>query len=204
MKISKEKQRLYSKIVEEGFVNSKKVLNAFLEIKREDFAPYNDLKTVYQDSPLPIGYGQTISQPTTVLLMTQWLDLSPGLNILEVGTGSGYQAAIISKIIGPKGKLTTLEIVPKLFNQAKEKLKKFRNVYPILANAKYGWKKNAPYDRIIFTAAPKIPPIHLLKQLKKRGVLLVPVGEYGIQDMLSIDKNKNIKNLGHFSFVPLQ
>jgi len=196
-------------------ITDKQVLEAFKKVKRENFIPKNLKDYAYLDKPLPIGFGQTISQPTTIAIMTQALELKPGMKVLEIGTGSGYQAAILACIVGNKrekgkaGKVISIEIIPELTEYAKENLKKEKitNTKVFHSDGSLGYKKEAPYDRIIVTAAcPKIPK-SLLKQLKNNGILVAPVG-YPSQNMMKIKKDKTGKqttteNLGEFIFVPL-
>ena len=143
--------------------------------------------------------------------MTQALELKARQKVLEIGTGSGYQAALIAYIIGSKGKVLTTEIVPELAEFAKANLKKakIKNVTVMQIDGSLGYEKEAPYDRIMITAAsPKVPE-HLLKQLKDKGILVVPVGDLYGQEMLRIRKAKGkgkvkSESLGRFAFVPLK
>ena len=192
---------LYSKTI-----TDRKVINAFKKIPRENFLPKPLKEYAYDDRPLPILKQQTISQPTTIMIMTQALDLKKGQKVLEVGTGSGYQAALISELIGKNGKLYTLEIIKELVKFSKENLKNLKNVKVIKGDGSIGYKKEAPYDKIIVTAAtPKIPK-QLIKQLKINGILVVPVGNIYSQRMLKIIKKDKLikKDLGEFVFVPLK
>ncbi len=191
-------------------ITDRKVLDAFQKVERENFISEHLEKEAYADVPLPIGYGQTISQPTTIALMTEALELKKGLKVLEVGTGSGYQAALIANIIGGKGKVITTEIIPQLAEFARANLKKAKimNVIVLEKDGSQGHKEEAPYDRIIVTAAAPEVPKHLLEQLKEKGILLAPVGDLYNQEMLKVRKLKNGKtkteNLGDFVFVPLR
>ena len=189
-------------------ITDKKIITAFKKILRENFLPEDLKKQSYDDYPLPIGYNQTVSQPTTIMIMLQALELKKTDKVLEVGTGSGYNAALISNIL-KQGKLYTTEIIPELAESAKltlEKLK-IKNVEVIKTDGSKGHKEKSPYDKIIVTAAcPKIPNI-LIKQLKIDGILIAPIGPLYNQQMLKIIKRPNkleIKNLGNFIFVPLQ
>jgi len=192
-----------------GLIKDKNVLSAFEKVKREDFVMGGDEHSAYADYPLPIHAGQTISQPTTVVMMTQALELKKGDNVLEVGTGSGYQAAIIASIVGSKGKVITTEVIPDLVKFAKANLKKakIKNVIVVETDGSQGYEKEAPYDAIIVTAAAPAIPKKLVSQLKQGRTLVVPVGSLYMQEMVKIKKLKqdiDIKSLGHFAFVPLK
>lgn len=189
-------------------IKDKKVIDAFDSVPREMFILDDYSDEAYGDYPLPIGHNQTISQPTTIMIMTQALELKYGQKVLEVGAGSGYQAAIIAKIIGEKGKVFTTEIIPELVEFARNNLKKCNidNVEVIKADGSSGYKKQGPYDRIIVTAAcPKIPD-QLIEQLKENGIIIAPVGPLYGQSMIKAIKKKGrleTVNLGFFIFVPL-
>src|SRR3990167_4740201 len=159
-----------------GFTDAE--LNAFREVNREDFIPQELKSEAYNDMPLPLLRGKTISQPTTVMIMTHALELQPGEKVFEIGTGSGYQAAIIAKIIGPKGKVITTEVVPELVHFAKQNLKKagIKNIFVYEEDGSKGIPSEAPFDKIIITAACKEFPKELLDQLKPNGVIIGPVG----------------------------
>ena len=184
-------------------------LKAFNEIKREDFVP-NDIKErAYEDIPLPILRGKTISQPTTVMLMTHALELKEGETVFEVGTGSGYQAAIITKIVGQKGKVISTEVIPELVSFAKQNLSKagIKNAEIYEDNGSKGMKETAPFDKIIITAACKEFPNPLLEQLKPEGIIVGPVGDAYEQEMVRGRKDKKgkleLEFLGQFLFSPL-
>ncbi len=183
---------------------SEEVLSAFKKVKREDFVLPRYKEIAYKDIPLEIISGQTISQPSTVILMTNALEVKKGMKILEVGAGSGYQAALLSKLVGSKGKIFSIEINKELVEFAKKNLKKakIKNVDVIHGDGSLGYDKEAFYDRIIITAACPVIPSFVNKQLKKNGVAVLPVGS-GIQRMIKI-KNMRIADLGDFVFVPLR
>lgn len=189
-------------------VTDERVITAFKKIPRENFLPEDLKKQSYDDNPLPIGYNQTVSQPTTIMIMLQSLELKKTDKVLEIGTGSGYNAALISYIL-KQGKLYTTEIIPELAESAKHNLEKLKinNIEVIKTDGSKGYKEAAPYDKIILTAAcPKIPKV-LIKQLKINGILVAPVGPLYNQEMLKVIKRANkleIKSLGNFIFVPLQ
>ena len=196
-----QKSTLIKHWQEKCLIKDNLVLEAFKKVKRENFVLKQYRKQAYEDVPLPLGFKATISQPTTVLIMTQ------DNKILEIGTASGYQAALLSVLVGDKGKIYTTEIVPELVEFARKNLKKFKNVEVIHTDGSKGYKKEAPYDAIIFTVAvPKIENI-ILEQLKDPGICLAPVGDKELQELFKIKKeNLQLKkeSLGYFQFVPLQ
>lgn len=187
-------------------ITDPRLITAFKKIPREDFLPPELKHEAYNDNPLPIGYNQTISQPTTIFIMLQALELKKTDNILEIGTGSGYNAALISHMV-KQGKVYTTEIIPELVESAKTKLEKYSNIEVIKTDGSKGYKEAAPFDKIIITAAcPKIPNL-LIKQLKLNGILVAPIGPLYNQEMLKIINRQNkleIQNLGNFIFVPMQ
>lgn len=194
------KQTLFDHL--KTIISQQEVLEAFQAIPREDFVPKAYRDSSYLDIALPVGKGQTISQPTTVLLMTSYLQVQPGQNILEIGTGSGYQAALLSHLVGPKGKVITTEIIESLYRSGKQHLARYKNVQVLHVDGSQGYKPEAPYDRIMMTAASPKTPLHLLSQLKQDGFLLAPVG-ISPQRMMRFDKQGKIEDLGSFLFVPL-
>lgn len=184
-------------------------LKAFSEINRENFIPENLKDAAYHDMPLPLLRGKTISQPTTVMLMTHALELEPEEKVFEIGTGSGYQSAIIAKIVGPKGKVITTEVVPELVSFAKQNLKKAKisNVFVYEEDGSNGMPSEAPFDKIIITAACKEFPKPLLEQLKPEGIIVGPVGNNYEQEMVRGIKDKGghlqLDFLGQFLFTPM-
>ncbi len=185
---------------------SKKVIEAFKQVQREEFVLPEYREMAYEDSALPIIAGQTISQPSTVVLMLDALEVKEGMKVLEIGAGSGYNAALLSKIAG---KVYSIERIEDLAEFAKKNLKKagIKNATVIHADGKKGYSKEAPYDRIIVTAAAEKIPEVLLKQLKDNGVLLMPVGpEYGQELIRARRKGKDYlyEKLGGYVFVPLR
>ena len=203
------KEHLIEHWISSGIVKDKRVIGAFKKVPRENFIKKEHLDEVYGDYPLAIGEGQTISQPTTVMIMTQALELKIGGKVLEVGTGSGYQAAIIANIVGKKGKVISTEISDKLVEFAKTNIKKLdiKNIKIIKLDGSKGYEEEAPYDRIIITAAcPRIPK-PLISQLKENGIIVAPVGNMLEQVMIKArKKGKDLveENLGAFQFVPLK
>lgn len=187
-------------------ITDKKVLEAFKKVKREDFVLKNYTKRAYEDIPLPIGFNATVSQPTTVLIMTQALEVEESNKILEIGTGSGYQAALLS-LLAKKGKIYSTEIIQELAEFSRNNLKNYKNVSIIETDGSKGYKKHALYDRIIITAAlPKIENF-ILDQLRDPGILLAPIGDKYSQELIKIKKQDlQIKkeSLGYFQFVLLK
>jgi len=187
-------------------ITDRSVLDAFKKVPRENFVlpRYKDM--AYDDAALPLNEGQTISQPTTVVTMLQALELKQGMKVLEIGAGSGYNAALMSKMVGPKGTVITTEIILKVAALARKNLKGYDNVKVMAVDASKGYGKESPYDRIICTAAA--PGIHenLVKQLKEGGIIVIPVGPKFGQEMIKAKKvNGELqkKELGEFVFVPL-
>jgi len=183
------------------------VLKAMRKVPRHLFIPPGRRMFAYRDSPVPIGYGQTISQPYIVALMTQVLGLQPGMKVLEVGTGSGYQAAILAEITPH---VFSMEIIDPLYSAAKDRLEKmgYESITLLNGDGYYGMEDHAPFDRIIVTCAALHIPPPLFKQLKPSGRMIIPVGgRYEIQRLLLVRKGKDGKrrsrSLGPVRFVPL-
>ena len=154
-----------------------RIMQIMAIVPRHEFVPENEKPYAYDNTPLPIGYGQTISQPYIVAIMTDLLQLSPTSRVLELGTGSGYQAAILSGLVK---EVFSIEIVKALGDQAKQRLKKlgYDNVTVKIGDGYYGWEDKAPFDAIIVTAAaPHIPP-SLIEQLKIGGRMIIPIGQF--------------------------
>jgi protein-L-isoaspartate(D-aspartate) O-methyltransferase len=169
-------------------VKDPSVLRALREVPRHLFVPPASREHAYEDRPLPIGYGQTISQPFIVAYMTEALGIRPTDRVLEIGTGSGYQAAILGRLAR---EVWTIEIVPELGTRAATLLKdlKYTNVTVRVGDGYGGWAERAPFDRIIVTAAPDHVPEPLLQQLATGGRMVIPVGQQGgIQELLVIEK----------------
>ena len=170
-----ERSRMVDEQLRARDIRSAPVLDTMLNVPRHLFVPEPQRGRAYNDSPLPIGYDQTISQPYIVAFMTQALNLDPGHRVLEIGTGSGYQAAVLSALAK---EVFTIEIVAPLAERARETLTRlgYRNVQVRTGNGYLGWPEHAPYDRIMVTAAPDEVPAELVQQLKIGGLMAIPVG----------------------------
>jgi protein-L-isoaspartate(D-aspartate) O-methyltransferase len=156
-------------------IRDPRVIEAMLEVPRHRFVPEPVRDRAYADSPLPIGDGQTISQPYIVAFMSEALEVASGHRVLEIGTGSGYQAAVLARLAG---QVYTIEIIPALADSARQTLAAlgYRNVEVRTGNGFLGWPEHAPYDRIMVTAAPETVPPALLQQLRVGGLMAIPVG----------------------------
>jgi len=186
-------------------INDPKTLSAMSKVPRHKFVPTDMQKYAYMDGAVAIGYGQTISQPFMVAFMTKDLQLKKNDKVLEIGTGSGYQAAILSKIVKI---VYTIEIIPELGKAAKNRFNNlgYDNIHVKLGDGYYGWKEKGPFDAIIVTAAAeKIPP-PLIEQLKEGGRMLIPIGKpLSVQQLIRVEKKENSTNtqsLMGVRFVP--
>ncbi len=196
-----ERRRLVERLRMEGYIHSEKVYKAMLRVPRELFVPepYRDL--AYIDRPLPIGHGQTISAPSIVAYMTELLDPDVGLKVLEVGTGSGYQAAVLAEIVAPSdaprdtwGHVYSIERIPELAEQARKNLERagyIDRVTVIVGDGARGYPEEAPYPRIMVTAAAPRIPEPLLEQLEPGGRLVAPVGDYYEQVLYLVIKTRD-------------
>jgi len=186
-------------------VTAPEVLDAMNTVPRHSFVPSDYLDQAYEDHPLPIGYGQTISQPYIVALMTEKLKVKRGDKVLEIGTGSGYQAAVLAHL---GLEVYSVEIIPELARAADERLRQLGYAVSVKQGDGYlGWEEHAPYDAIIVTAAPDHVPQPLVKQLKDGGRLVIPVGPQGSwQTLWQFTRKGNdlqAVDLGGVAFVPL-
>lgn len=183
------------------------VLESIGKVPRHEFVPEDEKPYAYENRPLPIGSGQTISQPYIVAIMTDLLKISSNSKVLELGTGSGYQAAILSGLVD---QVYSIEIIKSLGKQAKERLKRlgYDNVAVRIGDGYYGWEEHGPFDAIIVTAAGSHIPPPLIKQLKPGGRMVIPVGSrFMTQQLLLVVKDKNDKittrQILPVRFVPL-
>lgn len=169
-------------------VRDSATLAALRKVPRHSFVPPEQIDNAYDDRPLAIGYGQTISQPYIVGYMTEIIKPKAGQKVLEIGTGSGYQAAVLAEIVS---KVYTIEIVEELGKEATARLKKlgYKNIEVKTADGYYGWKEHAPFDAIVVTAAAEFIPPPLKEQLKDGGRMIIPVGSpYMTQQLMLIEK----------------
>jgi protein-L-isoaspartate(D-aspartate) O-methyltransferase len=187
-------------------ITDERVLAAMGRVPRHEFVPGDVLAYAYEDHPLPIGYGQTISQPYIVALMTQLVAPQPGKKVLEIGTGSGYQAAVLAELTD---QVYTIEIIPELAGQAEATLKRlgYDKIVVKQADGYWGWAEQAPFDAILVTAAPDHVPQPLVKQLAEGGVMVIPVGPPGGYQSLWVLERHGEEiirtNRGPVRFVPL-
>jgi protein-L-isoaspartate(D-aspartate) O-methyltransferase len=185
-------------------INDPAVLAALRKVPRHLFIPEDYRREAYEDYPLPIGEGQTISQPYIVALMTQMLDIKPGCKVLEIGTGSGYQAAVLAEM---GADVYTIEILPALAEQARDRLHRlgYDGVHVLVGDGYRGYLAAAPFDAIIVTAAPEKIPQPLVDQLKVGGRLVVPIGKY-TQELKLVRKEGNgttTEDMLPVRFVPM-
>jgi protein-L-isoaspartate(D-aspartate) O-methyltransferase len=200
--------RALADFLERQGIRDRRVLEAIAQLNRADFVPELARYAAGQDSPLPIGHGQTISQPYVVAIMSQALELKGDERVLEVGTGSGYQTAVLAHLCR---EVYSVEIVPSLAESARELLERlgFENVHLLQGDGSLGWPEEAPFDAIIGTAAPESVPPKLLGQLKPGGRMVMPVGpEGGAQELLRITRGEaggipRVEHLLPVRFVPM-
>jgi len=200
-----ENKKMIAKQIKGRGIRSARVLSAFADVPRHKFVPEKYVEEAYQDHPLPIGYGQTISQPYIVALMTSRLQLQGDEKVLEIGTGSGYQTALLAKLADHVVSIERIGILSKLAQDHLDALG-ITNVKLIVGDGSLGWKQGGPYDRIILTAGAPFVPEQLLEQVREGGFLMAPVGSRWRQ-MLEIWKKKDDafekKEILPVVFVPL-
>lgn len=196
--------RMVSEQIERRGIHEPSLLEVLRSVPRHDFVPQESLDLAYADRPLPIGYRQTISQPYIVALMTELLKLTGDECVLEVGTGSGYQAAILSKLAR---EVHSVEFVPELVENARGNLSDYENVTVHLGDGSLGWPEAAPYDGILVAAAAPKTPQRLLEQLADGGHLVLPVGGRTMQVLEVWTRNGNAyttDSVTSVAFVPLR
>lgn len=201
----KAREEMVEEQIEGRGISDQQVLSAMVRVPRHRFVPRDYLSQAYEDHPLPIGHGQTISQPYIVALMTQFLELEPGAKVLEIGTGSGYQAAILAEL---SDQVYTVEVIEPLREQAAATLEELGyEVRSRLGDGYYGWPEHAPFDAIIVTCAPDHVPHPLTQQLRDGGRLVIPVGPPGCYQTLWLIEREGEQfrstNLGGVIFVPM-
>ena len=169
-----------------------RVLRAMTKVPRHEFVPAEVQPYAYVDTPLPIGFGKTISQPFMVAVMTDLLELKRDDVVLEIGTGLGYQSAVLAELAG---RVYSVEIIDELAQRAVQRLKRqgYTNVEVRVANGYLGWPEHAPFDKVIVTAAPDLIPAPLINQLKSGGRMVIPVGLPDAQQLLVAEKDRNGK-----------
>ena len=208
MKFDEERKKMVEKLVYFGYLKNKAVIEAMEKVPRHLFVPPDLQEEAYDDRPLPIGEGQTISAPHMVAMMCEALELEENNKVLEVGAGSGYHACVIAHVV-KKGKVIAIERIKKLAEKAEENMKRAgcERIKIVTGDGTKGYAEEAPYDRILVTAAAPEIPQPLITQLKPGGILLIPVGSRFSQDLLRIRKISEDKitkeNLGGVVFVPL-
>ena len=186
-------------------IKDPRILEAFLKVPRHLFTPDNEISQAYEDHPLSIGLGQTISQPYMVAYMLDKLELTGEEKVLEIGTGSGYQTALLDQLVK---QVYTVERLPELLNSAKEKLQRlgYKNIIYNVGDGSLGWPEFAPYDRIIVSAASPAIPDDYNKQLRDKGILVIPVGDKYVQELIQARKKGNdwqLQSYGSCVFVKL-
>ncbi len=201
-----KREKMVEKQISSRGVADEKVLNAMLKVERHLFVPTDYMPNAYEDSPLPISEGQTISQPYIVALMTELLILDKDKKVLEIGTGSGYQAAILAELAG---EVYTIELIESLGKKANELLSElnYTNIHVKIGDGHKGWPENAPFDRIIVTCSPTKIPEPLQEQLAEGGIMVIPVGEHYVQELVVITKKDGKlkqKGVAGVRFVPMK
>ncbi|HSW54805.1 MAG TPA: protein-L-isoaspartate(D-aspartate) O-methyltransferase [Ignavibacteriaceae bacterium] len=183
------REKMVEDQIESRGISNQPTLDAMKKVPRHKFVPPNNIERAYNDSPLPIGYGQTISQPYIVAYMTAVIDPKPGQKVLEIGTGSGYQAAVLAEIVDS---VYTIEIISELYSSSSKSLNElgYKNVFCKNADGYYGWEDAAPFDAIVVTAAAEHIPPPLIKQLKDGGKMIIPVGSPFLnQTLILVEKD---------------
>ena len=202
----RERERMVRQDLEQRGIQEQRVLKAMREVPRHSFVPEDIRFLAYADRPLPIGLGQTISQPYVVALMTELLGLQPGMKVLEIGTGSAYQAAILAAM---DVEVYSIEIIPQLARQAQARLQTLKIPVSVKnADGYFGWPEHSPFDRIIITAAANHIPRPLLNQLKPGGKLLLPLGRIRFYQTLTMvtmeqDGKTSVEHFIDVRFVPM-
>ena len=205
------REQLVQYMLTTGAIKSTSVKNAFLNVKRENFMPVHLQNAAYADEAMAIGYGQTISQPSTIAAMLELLQIQEGNKVLESGAGSAYVLALLAELAGKKGKIYGIEILPELKQRAEQTLKKcdYKNIKLKVGDGSLGWKEKAPFERILLSAACPYVPKPLIEQVAETGRIVAPVGDKFTQMRHELKKIKGqvIKEEfleNYFAFVPLR
>jgi protein-L-isoaspartate(D-aspartate) O-methyltransferase len=202
------KDELIKELISGDFLKTPRIIDAFKLVDRIDFVPSEFKDAAYINEPLPIGYGQTISQPLTVAFMLECLSPKPGDRILDIGAGSGWQSALLAQIVGETGKVIAMERIPELAKTARENISKYnfisKNIVEVIEdNGSQGYGKLSPYDKIIAAAAASDLPLAWKKQLKINGRIVAPI-KNSIIVVNKVEKDRfETKEYFGFSFVPL-
>ncbi|MEK6917606.1 MAG: protein-L-isoaspartate O-methyltransferase [Nanoarchaeota archaeon] len=198
-----EKTELLASLKKQGF--SEKIINAFAAVDRKNFIPPLIKFLAYDDNALPIGHGQTISQPHTIAVMLDLLHLKKDQKVLEVGCGSGYVLALMSEIVSENGKVYGLEIIRDLVERSKKPLYKYQNVQALYGDGRFGMHEKAPFDRILISAALTTIPEYLVNQLNNDGIIVAPIGNESMQSLVAYKKSEDglsiIEQVPGFAFV---
>ncbi len=199
------KNQLLESLKKQGF--SEKIINAFSKVKRENFISKNLEERAYENIPLAIGKGATISQPYTIATMLNMLNLKLGQKVLEIGSGCGYVLALISEIIGNTGQVYGIEVIKDLAEKSKKNISNYKNIQIYNKNGRFGLKEKALFDRILISAGSKEISKELLFELKNNGILVAPIGSRHMQSLVAIKRNQNkfkiISSKSGFIFVEL-
>ncbi|HHN48187.1 MAG TPA: protein-L-isoaspartate(D-aspartate) O-methyltransferase [Bacteroidales bacterium] len=200
-----EREGMINRQIADRGIRHPATLDAMKKVPRHLFVPPTQTGNAYRDSPLPIGYGQTISQPYIVAFMTEIIEPEPDHVVLEIGTGSGYQAAVLAEIVN---EVYTIEIIPELAESATLLFDEldYKNIHVKTGDGYYGWEESGPFDAIVVTAAAEYIPPPLIAQLKDGGKMIIPVGTpFFVQQLMLVEKKEGkttTKNLMPVRFVP--
>lgn len=201
-------EKLVRELIGQGVLHTDPVIAAFTKVRRSDFVHEELQPNAFEDAPLPIGYNQTISQPSTVAIMLELLQVQPGDRVLEVGCGSGWLTALLAELVGATGFVYAIDVIPELVDLTKDHLQTYhyKNIDARWGNGWQGLPRHAPYNRIIVSAAASSVPSALSSQLVRGGRLVMPVGG-DLQDLVVIEKSNDgpLHEEHHpgFQFVPL-